>query len=144
MRGFKISKETKIDITLILLVMLNYILNKSGFFLKIHLYRKSDVLDIILKNHFNDFLAGILICAYTHIILGYAKNKTYKMIFEKFYFMMLFILICGFFWEYAPSIIKKNAVADLLDIVSYTLGAILYWMTLKIVSKDEKSKGDIK
>lgn len=100
-----------------------YAINKNGFFYAIH-----------PQGH-NDFSAGVLMCSYTHIILCLAKDKKYAEYFERFNYLMLFILGCGVFWEYTPAFIKDNAVADILDIVAYVIGAITYWVIITLKGK---------
>ena len=131
----KFLENNKIDICSAIVSIVLYLLNKNDFFYIIHLQGHSVIVDRILKNHFNDFLAGVLMCSYTHIILCLSKNKKYVRCFEKFTGLILFILICGTFWEYTPAFIKKNAVADILDVVAYVIGAIVYWAILTLKGK---------
>ena len=131
----KFIKNNKIDICLAVISMALYAINKNGFFYAIHPQGHNDFVDIILKNHFNDFSAGVLMCSYTHVILCLAKDKKYAEYFERFNYLMLFILGCGVFWEYTPAFIKDNAVADILDIVAYVIGAITYWVIITLKGK---------
>ena len=88
---------------------------------------------VFFRNHFNDFLAGIILIAYTNLILGFYKNKTIRVL--KFRDVMGYMLIVGLFWEFVTPIYWKSSVSDWWDLVSYLCGALVYYVVIKLKMK---------
>lgn len=74
---------------------------------------------VFMNGYFNDLICPIGVLSFVNIVLS-----VFKVRFERCGECMLFIFLCGLFWEYSP--LKDNAVADIWDIVCYEVGAILY------------------
>ena len=73
--------------------------------------------------YLNDIIAGTLIFALINFILLIAYSKKITRLLT----IITIILGIGLFWEYAPHVIKQNAVTDILDIVAYEVGGCIYW-----------------
>lgn len=83
-----------------------------------------DTTNIFMNGYFNDLICPIGVLSFVNMVLG-----VFKVRYEQYGECMLFILLCGLFWEYSP--LKDNAVADVWDIVCYEVGAILYCLIQK-------------
>ncbi|MCL2688133.1 MAG: hypothetical protein FWE58_06315 [Methanobrevibacter sp.] len=83
------------------------------------------ILTIIFNDHFNDFLASVLILAYINICLSFIDYEL-----KSFYVLIVVILLISFVWEYVAIFIKPYSVFDYLDIIAYLIGAIVYWMII--------------
>ena len=81
----------------------------------------------MFNDHFNDFLASILILAYINICLSFIDYEL-----RSLHILIAIILIISFVWEYIAIFIKPHSVCDYLDVIAYLIGAIVYW---KIINK---------
>ena len=84
------------------------------------------LISFFAKNYFNDVVCGCLVVAFSNHILKYYKNGEYRI--KKLYFVLLFVLVCGIFWEFIIPFIRKNSTSDYVDIFAYLVGGILYWV----------------
>lgn len=89
-----------------------------------------DTTNIFMNGYFNDLICPIGVLSFVNMVLN-----VFKVRYEKYGECMLFILLCGLFWEYSS--FKDNAVADIWDIVCYEVGTILYCFVQKLC-KSEK------
>lgn len=94
-------------------------------------YYGDSVIEYLLKCHFNDFIGSITFLAYTNLVLSI---KFYRL--NKFLYIEILIIIAGLFWEYVTPLFRPDTVSDVLDIVSYMLGASLYYfINRKVIHK---------
>ena len=114
------------NIKLGLIVFIIYVFNR--FILK-----SLDLLFIsyFLKNHFNDFLGGILFCCYVNALLFYNKKK----LITNFFLLFSFMLIVSIIWEYIFPLFLKYSTSDMLDIIAYMCGTFLYYLLLNKYNK---------
>ncbi len=89
------------------------------------------VLSLILKNHFNDFLAGTAFLAYLNFILSHYKRGEYQV--YSFRGAVFVAFLCGVFWEFITPLYKGDSTSDLLDILAYILGSLSYIVMIKIL-----------
>lgn len=101
-----------------------YLLNK--YYLRMVLYYP------FFRFYFNDVLAGIVILAYSNIIISFSNVKfdLYKL-----KNIIVFNLFIGLFWEYITPLYYSKSTADPLDVVSYILGGLVYYLINKIYNK---------
>lgn len=78
----------------------------------------------ICKCHLNDYLGGIVICAYTNALLLISKREA----IHNLCFIALYTLFCGICWEYIFPLIIKIGTSDIWDVVSYSLGGVSYYL----------------
>lgn len=98
-----------------------YCINR--FFLK-NILVGIPVVTYIVNCHLNDFLAGIAIICYVNIVISLSKLSIQRI--KHLYSSLLVSFSCGILWEYVfPHFIKKG-VSDVLDVVSYMLGGVVY------------------
>lgn len=104
------------------------------FFVNNKIKRQIEVpfLDIIMKNHFNDFLGGISIIAYVNLVLSLKKNKPYRM--ESFGLVAVAIILIGLFWEVISPLYLPNSTGDPLDIIAYFAGGCAYYGINRLVT----------
>ena len=73
--------------------------------------------------------------AYTNLLISLVRPEVR---FKKLAVIAVYIFLCGLFWEgVAPQFIA-NSVGDPLDILSYLIGAVLYWACLSVVKTTRK------
>lgn len=113
---------------IIILIVTLSIYSFNRFYLKSII--EIPVLSVILKNHFNDFLAGVAFLAYLNFILSYYKMGKYQV--NNFRSAILIAFLCGIFWEFITPLYKDNSTSDWLDILAYMLGSSSYILTTKI------------
>lgn len=85
---------------------------------------------IFLKGYFNDVLAGVFLWESISIIAILKRNDNY--IQTEFIKIMILTIIIGFFWEYITPFYKVSSTSDPLDLLSYVIGSIIYWLVIKI------------
>ncbi|WP_426350247.1 hypothetical protein ACPWSR_03140 [Alloiococcus sp. CFN-8] len=89
------------------------------------------VLSVILRNHFNDFLAGVAFLAYLNFILSYYKMGKYQV--NNFIGAIITAFLCGVFWEFITPLYKVNSTSDWFDILAYILGSSSYIIMTKVL-----------
>ena len=110
----------KQNISIICVCMLLYSINR--FWLKDIICQP--VIGYILKCHFNDFLAGIVILAYINCLLSLSRYRNVAI--TSYLVGILITCICGLLWEYCFPVIFSNGVTDFYDLIAYVLGGITY------------------
>lgn len=101
---------------LALVVFVLYLLNKKArvfYFLPYEFGR----------NHVNDLLAGILWLPYLNSVLYFSKSKK---VFVKPLECAAIALVCGFIWEFVYPIFNRSSTSDLLDVLCYVVGSLIY------------------
>jgi hypothetical protein len=81
--------------------------------------------------YFNDILAGIFFLAYSNLLLLFIKRRI-----QKFIHCVLYIFFWGIAWEFVvPPLFKANATSDILDIIAYVTGSIIYALLAKLLMR---------
>ncbi len=109
------KNKLKIDIILLFFVCVLYVVNTFLI----------DTTNIFMNGYFNDLIAPIGVLSFLNIVISLFNVR-----FEKIIECMMFIFLCGLFWEFSP--IKEDAVRDICDIVCYEGGTIIYLIIHKI------------
>jgi hypothetical protein len=47
---------------------------------------------------------------------------------NRYWYVVLLMLGCGVFWEYITPIYREDTTTDVLDLVAYELGGLIYWI----------------
>ena len=102
-------------------VLLIYTFNK--------LYLKTHTDNILIQNHLNDVLAGVLLLCYINA-LSIVSNQP-KLIVTRLSTVALITLSSGLFWEYITPLYLSKSVSDPLDVIAYIVGGVLYWILTK-------------
>ena len=102
-------------------VLLMYTFNK--------LYLKTHTDNILIQNHLNDVLAGVLLLCYINA-LSIVSNQP-KLIVTRLSTVALITLSSGLFWEYITPLYLSKSVSDPLDVIAYIVGGVLYWILTK-------------
>ena len=89
------------------------------------------VIGFLCRSYLNDFLCGIIFCAYTNIILILFHKKPK----HSLRFILPYILLCGLCWEYILPYIFSYTTSDYWDIVAYSLGGVVYYIGISIITK---------
>lgn len=108
--------------------LLLYLLNK--YYLRIVLYYP------FFRFYFNDVLAGIVILAYSNIVISLSKVKFNLVSFKN---IVIFNLLIGLFWEYVTPLYYSKSTGDPLDVVAYVLGGIVYYFIIKIFNRFKRT-----
>lgn len=91
--------------------------------------------NIFCNSYFNDLLAPIILLAFSNILLlPYSKTLKGKNIF-------IFIGICSIGWEFVTPIYKRDSVSDVIDIIMYIIGAIIYMALKFLIERGWKRNG---
>lgn len=91
-------------------------------------YAPDTPLSSVASCHLNDFIGGFAFMCYTNLLFDLVKPEVR---FKKLSSIILFILFCGLFWEFVAPSFVEGSVSDPLDVASYALGGILYWLFTK-------------
>lgn len=112
------------DLNVILLVSLAYGINR--FWLKNAI--SLPVISYVLKCHFNDWLAGIVLIAYINLLLSFSRYRHIKL--DNGVTVVWVCFFCGLLWEYIFPFFWSHGTSDIWDIVSYAIGGKVYIMLL--------------
>ena len=82
--------------------------------------------------YFNDVLAGIVILAYSNIVISLSNVKFNLYSLKN---IIVFNLVIGLFWEYVTPLYYSKSTGDPLDVVAYVVGGIVYYLIIKISNK---------
>lgn len=86
-------------------------------------------LNIFFSSYLNDILAPLLLFSYINLLLSLIDKKLYSL-----KYLIPIILICSFVWEYLALFFKPKSVFDLLDILFYVIGTLIYWIVYKYLT----------
>lgn len=108
----------KINLYIILLVSCLYMINQV-------LKNSIDIffLGMFFRSYYNDILCGVAFPAYCNCLLkriGRTINYFWQIIISMFF--------CGLVWEIIPPVFLKFGVSDIIDIICYEAGGIIYWL----------------
>lgn len=123
-RSWTINRITLLNLKIVISTFLIYLLNR--FYLKTILSYK------FIHYYFNDLLAGILIIAYCNFILDLSK---YKFRFDSIKNTLPFIIVVGLFYEYVTPLYLNYSTSDIIDVLFYAVGAMIYLVIMKIYNK---------
>ena len=115
-------KQNLFDSGLILLVAVIYLTN--NLVLKQVL---TGALGEFAKGYLNDLFAPIFLLAYSNVLLSRINHRIHKL-----WQMLILIGVAGIVWEYLAPLVKPSSISDPYDLVCYFVGAVLYWILLKI------------
>ena len=120
----------KYNVILIALSLVIYFINKLNRLLDFALFN-----NIYVNNHLNDVLAAIVILAFSNVLL----EKKYRMI-DNLLYIEIFVFCSGVFWEFVTPLYKTDSVSDVLDLVAYCLGGLVYWIVVKSIQMRRESR----
>lgn len=89
----------------------------------------------LIQCHANDVLGGIAFLAYSNLLIDLVKPDVR---FKRLPTVLVFIFLCGLFWEIAAPAFVAESVGDPIDLLAYMLGGCLYWLLNTAVSKGRK------
>lgn len=78
----------------------------------------------LLRCHFNDWLAGLGICAYVNTVL--ARSRYHHIQLSRITETVTLCALCGLLWEYLLPSILPHGTTDAWDVVAYILGGVAY------------------
>ena len=86
---------------------------------------------LFMVSYFNDLVAGLLIIDIWNIVMILVGYKRTNRLFQ----IAIINLLIGLFWEYSPNLFRKEAVSDVLDIVAYEIGGVIYWIVMSVTGE---------
>ncbi len=92
-------------------------------------------LGYVCKCHLNDFIGGVVFCAYFNMLLHICGYRH----LHRMSHILLLTFLCGMVWEFVFPIILPYSISDPLDVVSYVLGGTLYYLLTR--KNDTKRRG---
>lgn len=78
----------------------------------------------LVHGHLNDVLCGLTFMAYTNCLFD-AVRPTARI--RSPWVTAAYMFCCGLFWEFVAPLLKPSTT-DWADVVSYVVGALLYWL----------------
>lgn len=118
----QLNKFQKLNLIILVISSLLYLLNELYF-----KGLKIEYIFYFMNSHFNDLIASLVILAFANLLLGFVQHRI-----DKFKYIILFILGCSIVWEGLGKFARSNAVFDWIDVICYFLGAIIYYIIIKI------------
>lgn len=112
---------------LIVITLLLYSLNQK--------YKTSinnEFLGFFFRGYFNDIIGSIMFLSYCSIIFSYYRGN---FMLQKLFHIELIMLICGLFWEFIVPLYRKDTVSDIIDLLAYMLGGLIYWLIDKCMNR---------
>lgn len=121
------AKRSAFDIAVLLIAAALYALNAA--FLKPAF--AGVPAGVFFAGYFNDILGGAAFLAYTNaLVCLYDPRRRLR----RFVSCVAYISCCGLFWEFAAPCFVADSTADVLDLVAYVVGAVLYWASARCTS----------
>ena len=96
-----------------------------------------DLVGYLLQCHANDFLGGTAFLAYTNLLIDLVKPDVR---FERLPTILVFIFLCGLFWELVAPAFLADSVGDPFDLIAYMLGGCLYWALSMAAGRDRSAE----
>jgi hypothetical protein len=122
-RHYTWSRHHSIILNIVIMTICIVAYGFNRFFLK-------DILNwLFLRCYLNDVLAGALMLAYTNVLFSIVRKDEHSLI--SLPIIMIFILLAGFFWEFATPLFHEGSVTDYADIAAYLVGGIVYWLIVQ-------------
>lgn len=75
--------------------------------------------------YFKDLVGSIAFLAYCNFLLSTQKKEIVHL-----HHIVLLMLPCGLVWEYVAPFFRSDTVTDVLDLVAYIFGGIIYWIII--------------
>lgn len=112
-----LKKRIKYDIRYIVICLMVYVVNE-----KTKTEHSVYIIKLFFSCYLNDLMCGVLFSAYTNLVYGiFMKNLILKQ--EK---VIILTFVCGIGWEFVAPLFVSGSVTDILDILCYVLGSIMY------------------
>lgn len=83
----------------------------------------------LLQCHAIDALGGCAFMAYTNLLLDLVKPDVR---FKRPTSVLIYMLLCGVFWEAIAPQFVPNSTGDVLDVAAYLIGAFCYLLLVKM------------
>ena len=83
----------------------------------------------LLQCHAIDTLGGCAFMAYTNLLLDLVKPDVR---IKRLISVLIYMLLCGVFWEAIAPQFVPNSTGDVLDVAAYLIGAFCYLLFAKI------------
>lgn len=90
------------------------------------------IVSAIIHNHFNDFLGGCAFLAYTNTLLDLVNPQVR---FRRLAPCIVYIFLCGLFWEFVAPLFIKLSTTDIADLFAYIFGGTIYWIATSLFNK---------
>lgn len=111
----------KKNIIVSIIFFLIYVLNRI-----FKTYIDTPFVGYILKYYFNDFIGGFLFPAYVNVLL-FCGNKNLLLSIKQ---LFLFMIPVSITWEFIFPLFLSYSTPDIIDIFSYLLGTLLYYVLI--------------
>lgn len=116
-RIYWLKKNIIVSIIFFLIYTLNRIFKSNISF---------PIISYICQNHLNDFIGGLLFCLYVNILLLLNHKKPLIKLIH-LYLLMVPVAIS---WEYIFPLFLSYSTSDIIDVIMYLLGTLLYYLLL--------------
>lgn len=85
---------------------------------------KSNSDNLFLHGYADDLISLPALLSYVNLVLSAFGKRRITGLLQ----CVLFSFLCGLIWEFAAIPLKPNSVCDILDLVCYTVGAIIFYL----------------
>ena len=92
----------------------------------------------LLQCHAIDALGGCAFMAYTNLLLDLVKPDVR---FMRPISVLIYMLLCGVFWEAIVPQFVPNSTGDVLDVAAYLIGAFCYLLLAKMHGNLARKRG---
>ena len=107
---------------LIVIVLILYFFNNAVFKVSFE-----GMAGIFFNGYFNDLICPLFFLSYANILLITVNRGLFT-----FLKILILISVSGIIWEVFAPFLKENSVTDILDFCCYIIGAILYYLLIRI------------
>ena len=94
------------------------------------------VLGYLCNCHLNDFIGGVVFCIYLNMLLLLSKRKP----ITSFPLIALIMIAVSLLWEYFFPLFLPYSTSDILDVLAYMLGTVIYYAIIYkcLIAKKEQ------
>lgn len=111
-------------INLILLMAVSIIYFVNNIFLKSH---TSGILNYFCICYLNDLMCPLFFLSYSNILLISIRKEIVAT-----RTVILICFLCGLVWEFFAPLLKPDSTTDLMDILCYIFGGVIYLLIQKV------------
>jgi hypothetical protein len=90
-------------------------------------FRFDGVIGTFFNYYFNDVLAALLILVWTNVLMSLIDRQ-----FDNIFHIFLLTFTIALFWEYVTPLYKSGSTSDVLDVLAYLLGGVIYTIFIRL------------
>ena len=119
---FNSIKKRPINLILIVVVICLYFFN--NIYVKDH---TAGMVNEFFICYFNDLICPLFFISYSNLLLLTVGREI-----KRLKWILIFGFVSALIWEFLAPVLKDGSVTDLIDIVCYMTGTVIYWLILRL------------